>query len=50
MFLLRAGAFLLAVQFELVDALLSEYDVDRETAERSVLAFTTRLKELNFLA
>ncbi len=35
---------------ELVDALLSEYDVDRETAERSVLAFTNRLKELNFLA
>lgn len=35
---------------ELVDALLSEYDVDRETAEHSVLAFTNRLKELNFLA
>lgn len=34
---------------ELVDALLEEYDVDRETAERNVMAFTARLKELDFL-
>lgn len=34
----------------LVDALLTEYDVDRDTAEKSVLAFTDRLKELEFLA
>ena len=35
---------------ELVDALLSEYDVSRETAESSVDAFVDRLKELDFLA
>ena len=35
---------------ELVDALLAEYDVDRERAEKSVDAFVTRLKELEFLA
>ena len=35
---------------ELVDALLSEYDVDRERAEKSVDAFAARLKELDFLA
>ncbi len=35
---------------ELVDALLSEYDVDRERAEKSVDAFVTRLKELDFIA
>lgn len=35
---------------ELVDALLAEYDVDREKAEKSVEAFVTRLKELDFLA
>ena len=35
---------------ELMDALLAEYDVDRERAEESVEAFVTRLKELDFLA
>ena len=35
---------------ELVDALLKEYDVDRERAEKNVDAFVARLKELNFLA
>ena len=35
---------------ELVNALLSEYDVDREKAEKSVDAFVARLKELDFLA
>ena len=35
---------------ELVDALLAEYDVDRERAEKSVDAFVARLKELDFLA
>ena len=34
---------------ELMDALLAEYDVDRERAEESVEAFVTRLKELDFL-
>lgn len=35
---------------ELVEALLAEYDVDRETAEKSVDAFVARLKEHDFLA
>ena len=35
---------------ELVEALLAEYDVDRERAEKSVDAFVARLKELDFLA
>ena len=35
---------------ELVDALLAEYDVDRERAEKSVDAFVACLKELDFLA
>lgn len=35
---------------ELVDALLTEYDVDRERAEKGVDAFVARLKELDFLA
>ena len=35
---------------ELVEALLSEYDVDRARAEKSVDAFVARLKELDFLA
>lgn len=35
---------------ELVDALLAEYDVDRERAASSVDAFVARLKELDFLA
>lgn len=35
---------------ELVDALLAEYDVDRETAAQSVAVFVARLKELDFLA
>ena len=34
----------------LVEALLAEYDVDRERATKSVSAFVARLKELNFLA
>lgn len=34
---------------ELVDALLSEYDVNRETAENDVKAFTDKLKEANLL-
>jgi len=35
---------------ELVEALLEEYDVDRERAEKSVDTFVKRLKELDFLA
>ncbi len=35
---------------ELVDALLEEYDVDREMAEKSAEAFVNRMKELDFLA
>ena len=35
---------------ELVEALLAEYDVDRERAAGSVDAFVARLKELDFLA
>lgn len=35
---------------ELIDALLEEYDVDRESAKESVNAFAARLKELGFLA
>ncbi len=38
-----------AEKAELVDALLAEYDVDRERAEKSVDAFVARLKELDFL-
>lgn len=38
-----------AEQEELVQALLAEYAVSRETAENSVAAFTARLKELDFL-
>ena len=34
---------------ELVDALLAEYDVDRERAERSVTAFVEKLKDHGFL-
>lgn len=34
---------------ELVEALLGEYDVDRETAERDVAAFIEKLKENNIL-
>ena len=34
----------------LVEALLGEYDVDRERAAKSVSAFVSRLKELDFLA
>lgn len=33
----------------LVDALLGEYDVDGETAQKSVNAFVARMKELDFL-
>ena len=39
-----------AEKSELVDALLAEYDVDRERAEKSVDAFVARLKELDFFA
>lgn len=39
-----------AEKSELVDALLAEYDVDREKAEKSVDAFVARLKERDFLA
>ena len=39
-----------AEKSELVDALLEEYDVERERAEKSVDAFVARLKELDFLA
>ena len=35
---------------DLVDALLEEYDVDRETAAKSAEAFVNRMKELDFLA
>lgn len=35
---------------ELVEAILSEYEVAPETAEKSVDAFVARLKELDFLA
>ena len=38
-----------AEKSELVDALLEEYDVDRERAEKSVDAFIARQKELDFL-
>ncbi len=34
---------------ELVEAILSEYDVDRETAERDVHAFVNTLKEKDLL-
>ena len=34
----------------LVDALLAEYDVNREQATKSVSTFVAKLKELNFLA
>lgn len=34
---------------ELVEAILSEYDVDRETAERDVHAFVDTLKEKDLL-
>ena len=33
----------------LVEALLSEYDVDRETAEKSVAAFVKKLNDNGFL-
>ena len=39
-----------AEKAELIEALLAEYDVDREKAEKSVDAFVERLKELDFLA
>lgn len=34
----------------LVDALLAEYDVDREHATKSVRTFVAKLKELDFIA
>ena len=34
---------------ELVDALLAEYDVDAETAAKSVAAFVAKLKENDFV-
>ncbi|MBE6571318.1 MAG: PqqD family protein [Ruminococcaceae bacterium] len=39
-----------AEKADLVEALLAEYDVDRERAEKSVDTFIARLKELDFLA
>ena len=39
-----------AEESDLVDALLAEYDVDRQTAEKSAAAFVNRMKELDFLA
>ena len=35
---------------ELVDALLSEYDVDRTTAEQDVRDFVTKMDQLGLLA
>lgn len=35
---------------ELVEALLAEYEIERERAEKSVDTFVARLKELDFLA
>ena len=34
---------------DLTNALLAEYDVDRETAEKHAAAFVEKLKGLNFL-
>ena len=39
-----------AEEAELVQALLTEYDVAEEVAARSVATFVARLKELDFLA
>ena len=47
----ETGAFLWklleksSTESEMVDALLSEYDVDRDTAEKDVTAFTDKLME-----
>ena len=47
----ETGAFLWklleksSTESEMVDALLSEYDVDRNTAEKDVKAFTDKLME-----
>lgn len=47
----ETGAFLWklleksSTESEMVDALLSEYDVDRDTAEKDVKAFTDKLME-----
>lgn len=47
----ETGAFLWklleksSTQSEMVDALLNEYDVDRDTAEKDVKAFTDKLME-----
>ena len=47
----ETGAFLWKLlekssnQSEMVDALLNEYDVDRDTAEKDVKAFTDKLME-----
>ena len=39
-----------AEEAELVQAVLAEYDVTEEVAAKSVAAFVSRLKELDFLA
>ncbi len=47
----ETGAFLWklleksSTESEMVDALLSEYDVDRDTAEKDIKAFTDKLME-----
>lgn len=38
-----------AEQVDLVEALLGEYDVAQDVAEKSVIAFVAKLKELDFL-
>ena len=38
-----------AEEEDLVNAILAEYDTDRETAAKSVAAFVAKLKEHNFL-
>ena len=38
-----------AEKAEIVDALLAEYDVDKETAERDVDAFVAQLEGVNIL-
>ncbi|WP_424790442.1 PqqD family protein [Pseudactinotalea sp. Z1748] len=51
-----AGAFLTKLlteersEGELTDALIAEYRIDRETAERDVDAFVAQLKDQNLLA
>jgi hypothetical protein len=35
---------------EIIDALLKEYDVDRETCEKSVVAFIKQMENYKFIA